>query len=392
MTSNVPISHNLAAIVLAAGASSRMGRLKPLLRLGEVTALERSIELFRHAGIQDVVVVLGNRAEELRPIAERCGARCVHNARWNEGMYSSVVAGAQALSEWANGAFVLPADVPLVRPATVRQLAAAFDARPDAIVYPVFESRRGHPPLIARSILDEAAAGALGPLCELLMAHEERAFDVPVADAAIHLDMDTPADFDALLALAARREIPTPAECEAILAHLPVPDAIVRHSRKVADVAGQIADALLKAGLSINPELARAGALLHDLAKGQPKHAEAGAAILRGYDMPMVAEVVAAHTEMEFDVTIDERAIVHLADKFVIGERLVTLDERFRPALHRFRDHPDALAAARRRRAIAERIASAVEARLRFSLAAILSGEPASLFDLEIANPLVANG
>jgi putative nucleotidyltransferase with HDIG domain len=390
MISTVPIPNNLAAIVLAAGASSRMRRLKPLLRLGETTALERSISLFHDAGVNDVLVVLGNRGEELRPIAERCGARCVHNARWYEGMYSSIVAGAQSLPRSALGVFVLPADVPLVRPATVRQLAAAFAARPDSVIYPVFEGERGHPPLIARPILDEAAGGAPGPLSALLVAHQARAIEVLVPDLAIHLDMDTPSDFDALRVLASRREIPTPAECECLFTSPPVRKGIVRHSRKVAEVAGQIADALVKTGLEINPELVRAAALLHDLAKGQPKHAEAAAEALRALDMPTVARVVAAHTDMEFVAVIDERAIVYLADKLVAGEQLVTLEQRFQRALKRFHHRPDALAAAHRRKAVAGQIANAVEARLGVPLIAILHEKPA-VVDLEIAIPEGAN-
>jgi molybdenum cofactor cytidylyltransferase len=377
MTSTAPISRDfvhrrLAAIVLAAGASSRMGSLKPTLLLAGTTALERSVASFRDAGIDEVIVVLGHRAQELQPLAERCGAHPVCNENFHEGMYSSLVVGARALPEWARGAFVLPADVPLVRDSTIRQLAAAFSNRRDGIIYPVYDQQRGHPPLIARPILQEAAEGMAGPLCDLLRRHEERAVDLPVADEAILLDMDTPADFETLLALAACREIPTAGQCEALLARQRVRESVVRHSRKVAEATGRMADALFKSGLEIHVELARAGALLHDLAKGQPKHAEAGAEILRGIRMPDVADVVAAHTEMEFCGTIDERAIVYLADKLTSGERLVTLDERFRPALDRFRGKADALAAARRRKAVAEQIAGAIETRLGMSLATIL--------------------
>lgn len=383
MNSTLPILHNparqrLAAIVLAAGASSRMGSLKPLLSLAGVTALERSVTSFRDAGIDEVIVVLGHRAQELQPLAERCGARSIYNANFREGMYSSLVAGVQALPKWALGAFVLPADVPLVREATIRQLAAAFAVHPDGIIYPVYDVQRGHPPLIARRILNEAAHGESGPLCDLLRRHEQSAVDLSVGDEAIHLDMDTPADFKTLLALAARREIPTNGECEALLAQQHVPESVVRHSRKVAEAAGRFADALFKSGLAIHPELARAGALLHDLAKGQPKHAEVAAAILRDLRMSAVADVVAAHTEMEFSGTIDERAIVYLADKLTLGERFVTLNERFGPALDRFRGKADALAAACRRKAVAEQIAKAIEEALRLPLAETL-GEVAVL-------------
>jgi len=371
----------LAAIVLAAGASSRMGCLKPLLRLEGVTALERSIALFHDAGIDEVLVVLGNRGDELCSLVEHCGARTIENTEWEEGMYSSVVAGVRALPERTRAAFVMPADVPMVRPATIRRMVAeAGDHQEEMIIYPSFEGKRGHPPMIGRRILEEAARdGNAGPLFAVLAAHQQSAVDVAVADEAIHMDMDTPADFEALQALAMRREIPTACESEAILGEWHVSVVIVRHSRKVAEVAGRIADALAATGQAINPELARAGGFLHDLAKGQPKHADVGAAVLRAYGMPRVAHVVAAHTEMEFSGTIDERAIVYLADKLVGGDTLVTLDERFRRSLDRFRDNADALRSARRRKEVAEQIASAVEAELGMPIIAILQPAPASM-------------
>ncbi len=364
----------LAGIVLAAGASSRMGCFKPLLHLGGMTVLERNIALLRDAGAGEVIVVIGNRAEELQPIAERCGARCVHNAGWEQGMFSSVVAGLRALQSWAQGAFVLPVDIPLVRSATLRRLAAAFATHPEGIVYPVFGERRGHPPLIARSILDEVSLNAArGPLSEFLTAHEWNAIEVPVADEAIHLDMDTPAAFEALAALAARREIPTIGECEALLGLRHVAGTVVRHSRKVGEVAEQFAAALFDSGLPIDPKLARAGGLLHDLAKGEPEHARVGAEILCAEGMPRVAEVVGAHTELEFSGNLDERAIVYLADKLVGGDRIFSLDERFQRALNHFRGEPEAIAAARRRKAVAESVATAIETRLGAPLDAILS-------------------
>lgn len=369
---NNPATASLAAMVLAAGASSRMGALKPLLRLAGITALERSLDLFREAGIDDVLVVLGHRAAELRPLVEQCGARWIENPHPDDGMYSSVVAGARLLSSSTRGVFVLPADVPLARPATIRQLAAAFLNRPSGIVYPVFGNRRGHPPLIARSILDQAASGATGPLNVLLASHESAAIDIAVADEAIHLDMDTPTDFERLQTLAARREIPTHAECEALLARERLAEPLVRHARKVAKIAGRIADALAAKGLAIDPELVRAGALLHDVAKGQANHADMGAVALRAEGMNAVADIVAAHTTMEFAGILDERAIVYLADKLTAGDRLVTLDERFAAVEIRFQDNAEARKAAGQRKAVAQQIAAAIEAKLGEPLARIL--------------------
>ncbi len=355
----------VAAIVLAAGYSSRMAQFKPLLPLAGSTALERCIGVFRAAGITDVVAVLGHRADELQPLAERAGARCVRNPHFEQGMFSSVVAGCRALSGRDRAAFVLPVDIPLVRPNTIRQLAAAFALRGAGIVYPVFDERRGHPPLIARGILAEAAENdAAGPLSDLLARHESEAINLAVPDQAIHMDMNTPTEYDELRALAACREIPTRAECEAILAGCSVEPAIIRHARLVADVAQRMALELTRSGLSLNVDLVLAGALLHDIAKGQPDHAGVGAAILRAMDFPQVATVVGSHTDLDFDGRLDESAIVYLADKLMTGERPVTIEARFEAAFKRFADDPAALEAAERRLATAKAVTLAVETQL----------------------------
>lgn len=370
----------MAAIILAAGCSSRMTEFKPLLPLAGSTALERCCDLFLSAGVAEVIAVLGHRAEELQPLASRSGARCVLNPHFERGMFSSISAGSRALPGWVAAAFVLPADIPLVRAYTIRQLASAFALRRPGIVYPVFEGRRGHPPLIARGILAEAAAeSATGPLSELLARHESEAVDLPVADQGIHLDMDTPADFEQLRALAGCREIPTRAECEAILAIQAVEPLQARHSRQVARVAERIALALGRRGLPLNLELVRAGALLHDLAKGQHRHAAAGAALLRAMGFPQVAAVVGAHTELDFrGGRLDEGAIVFLADKLVRGETVVTIAERFQPAFERLGKNPAALQSVRARFATTQKVASSVETRLGAPLASVVNEDEKS--------------
>src|ERR1035437_1975917 len=102
------IESRLAAIVLAAGYSSRMAEFKPLLPLAGSTALERCIGLFHAAGVAEVIAVLGHRAEELQPLAERAGARCIFNSRFEQGMFSSLFARRRALSSGGEAAFGLP--------------------------------------------------------------------------------------------------------------------------------------------------------------------------------------------------------------------------------------------------------------------------------------------
>jgi len=196
----------LAALVLAAGHSSRMGDFKPLLTVGRCTALQSAIRLFRESGVEDMAVIVGYRADEVSPVALRAGACCVLNPDHETGMFSSVVAGVRWLPSYVEACFILPADMPLVRPGTVRQMTAEFLRSKAPILYPVFNGRRGHPPLVVTRILAEAL-GAEPPasLRDLLRRHESEARPVVVDDEGIILDMDTPGDLERLRALAAAR-------------------------------------------------------------------------------------------------------------------------------------------------------------------------------------------
>ena len=111
---------SVTALVLAAGFSERMGDFKPLMMLGGMTVLERVIRLFQSVGVDRIHVVVGHRSDELSSLIDRWGARSIVNARYAEGMFSSVAAGVSSLDERTESFFVLPVDIPLVRPATLR--------------------------------------------------------------------------------------------------------------------------------------------------------------------------------------------------------------------------------------------------------------------------------
>lgn len=132
--------------------------------------------------------------------------------------------------------------------------------------------------------------------------------------------------------LSRQRDVPTPAECRAILEQMKVSDDVVRHGQRVAEVAEWLASRLNNNGLCLNVVLVRAAALLHDLAKGQPDHARSGARILADLGFPGVAQIVALHMDCDFKegTPLDEAAIVYLADKLVQGDRVVSISERFK--------------------------------------------------------------
>jgi CTP:molybdopterin cytidylyltransferase MocA len=366
-----------AAIILAAGYSRRMGRFKPLLALGGRPMIDWGIDLFRACDVSAIHVVAGHRHDALAPVLAKRGVAMVVNPDFQEGMFSSVKAGIRALSPACGAFFILPADIPLVRPATVRRLLACFDARRAKVVVPSFACRPGHPPLVsgelASSILE--AQGSEGLRGVLAQWRWETA-TVPVPDRFILHDADAPEDHQALEAACHRWGIPDDGECDAILAR-PGPDAerILRHGREVARVADVMTAALRQAGFFLDPHLVHAAARVHDLAKGKPDHARVGAERLRALGFDAVAEIVACHHDIVIDPQqpINAAEIVYLADRRVAGERLVPLEERFAAALERYGKIADARVNIHRRRAQALGVQARIEAALGRSVDALLS-------------------
>jgi putative nucleotidyltransferase with HDIG domain len=353
----------VAAVVLAAGRSSRMGALKPLLPFGEGTVVGHVAARLREAGVRQIHVVYGHRAESMAPALERISVVGVRNPDFDRGMITSVRAGIASLPAAAKGCLLWPVDTPLVRAATLARLAACARESGAAIVYPAFRGERGHPPWIGRSLFAEILSGdGEGGLRPILARHESEARDVAVFDAGCLRDMDYPEDYRRLVAAQARERVPDDEECEAILDAMDAGEAIRRHCHAVADFATRLAERLSAAGVRIDVDLVRAAALVHDVAKGRPHHAEAGAALLNACGFPNVADVVACHMAIAFDGEhLDEGAVVYLADKLVRGATRVSLDERFAQAFAHFAGDPAALAGARQRFADAQAILHVVE-------------------------------
>jgi CTP:molybdopterin cytidylyltransferase MocA len=335
------------ALVLAAGLSERMGGFKPLLPLAGKTALERCVALFQEAGVESVRVVAGHRAEEVEAAARMAGAAAVRNPDFTAGMFSSVRAGVAALDPEAEVFFVLPVDIPLVRPSTVRRLLETAESAAGGdswdILYPTFWGERGHPPLIraglAPAILGHAGKGGLR---RVLAEREERAWDLPVADAGVLRDMDLARDYAAAQERAERLDIPTDEEIAVLWDLAGTPMATREHCRAVARAAAGLCAALARAGAGVDEALAQAAALLHDVAKGSRSHEAAGAAFLDAHGFARVAAVVAAHRDLRLGsgAAFTAREVVFLADKLVRGVEPAPLELRYQEKLEQWAHDP----------------------------------------------------
>lgn len=190
----------VAGIILAAGAGSRMGRTKQLLPFRGQTILESVIDSALASSLHRVIVVLGHEAEVLSARIAHRNLTIVHNAEYARGQSSSLKAGLQALTAASDAALFLLGDQPLITPATIDQLLAAYATTPSPIVLPVFEGRRGNPVLFDRETF--ATMATIDEDCgarSLFSQYAERLLKVPVADPSIHFDIDTEDDYRRLL-------------------------------------------------------------------------------------------------------------------------------------------------------------------------------------------------
>jgi molybdenum cofactor cytidylyltransferase len=187
----------IPAVILAAGRSSRMGRAKALLPLGNSsTFLTRLIDTFQNADVADVVVVLGHDAESIQEIVAQAApaARVVINPDYDRGQLSSVLTGIRAIDRPGVSAMLMMlVDVPFVSAATVRSVIEKYRATRAPIVRPVRGAEHGHPVLIDRSLFDALrSADPANGAKPIVRAHVSEAGNVPVDDDGAYVDVDTP--------------------------------------------------------------------------------------------------------------------------------------------------------------------------------------------------------
>ena len=178
-----------AAILLAGGASTRMGRPKALLPIGGDTFLGRLIGIYAPC-CEPVIVVLGHQWQAIRAAMD-AKAEWVVNPEPERGQFSSLQVGLRALPAGADCLFQ-PIDYPAVAAATVTLLAATAGE----LVIPRYEGERGHPVRLSPGIVAELLA--LEPTAQardVIRAHYSAATFVDVADAGVVTDIDTPEDF-----------------------------------------------------------------------------------------------------------------------------------------------------------------------------------------------------
>ncbi len=188
----------VAAIVLAAGRSQRMGAFKPLLPFGDTTVVDSCLQNLRDGGVETVIVVVGHRADELRNHLKDSRVVFAVNPDPESEMSASIASGVRELPSETQAVLITPVDHPAVPSKVVSQLIGEWE-NGHSLVKPTWQERGGHPVLVDLRFKDELLRldSNLG-LKALFDTHRDQVKRLPVDSNYIARDMDTWEDYAAL--------------------------------------------------------------------------------------------------------------------------------------------------------------------------------------------------
>jgi molybdenum cofactor cytidylyltransferase len=191
----------IGAIVLAAGASARMGKPKALLRIGDKTFVHHIVDVLHSAGVQDVVIVLGSEADRIKKLLGGIDGSVVINEAWRLGQLSSIIKGLDAISRTDIEAIIIcPVDHPLISQRLIEDLLSAFRKSHKNIVVPVYKEKRGHPVIFSRSMFEEIRKAPINiGAREVLRNHSHDIVEVDTDEKGVLSNIDTLPEYLAMI-------------------------------------------------------------------------------------------------------------------------------------------------------------------------------------------------
>lgn len=187
----------IAALVLAAGLSSRMGSNKMLVRINGLTIIEKTIQVLREAPLSGISIILGDSSDAVREVLRDYPVNFVYNPDYRSGMSSSIKCGIKSVlgNKAIDAVLVMLGDMPLIAASTIDRLIEEFRQSRRPIVVPYYNGQRGHPVLFSRAIFAHIMEirGDNGAR-EVIEKFPEQVSYVGVNDRGIILDLDTKQD------------------------------------------------------------------------------------------------------------------------------------------------------------------------------------------------------
>ncbi len=194
------MNKQLAAIILAAGRSTRMGKPKMLLPWRDATVLESVVVLTLSTGLDPIIVVTGAFRQEIHQRLSAYAGQIeeVYNPAFAQHeMFYSIKVGIMALNNRCDAVMIFLGDQPHVEPAVVEWIVQRFDDQGSAILMPSYEMRRGHPILLRQDLFQSVLSMPDDASLKTFLAlHESQIEYVLVDSRAVLEDMDSPADYE----------------------------------------------------------------------------------------------------------------------------------------------------------------------------------------------------
>jgi molybdenum cofactor cytidylyltransferase len=185
----------IAAVVLSAGESSRMGRPKALLPFDGETFIEKIVGALKKTSVSRIIVILGHNADELTRRIEHLPVEVLVNPDYKQGQLSSLQVAVRRLEEEADcdGMLVHLVDHPYIDAKLVDLMMRRFYETGRLIVVPRFAGKRGHPVIFSRKLFQELLDAPMEQGAKAVVnAHRAETLEIETADEGITLDIDTP--------------------------------------------------------------------------------------------------------------------------------------------------------------------------------------------------------
>lgn len=186
----------LSAILLAAGESKRMGEPKQLMPFGQSTMVEQAIDNLLNSAVNEVIVVLGYRAEEVIKTIAAKPVKIAINPNYQQGMGTSIIAGLNLVDSQAQAVMLALGDQPLVDSQTINRLIDEFYNHDKGIAVPTYQGRRGHPIIFAIKYKPKLLqlTGDIGGR-QIIKRHPDDILEVAVDSESVITDIDTRNDY-----------------------------------------------------------------------------------------------------------------------------------------------------------------------------------------------------
>lgn len=189
----------IVGVLLAAGESRRMGKLKQVLPLGDKTLVEHCVDNLLASRVDEVIVVTGHRESEVREAIGNRPVKIVYNAEYQLGMASSIKRGIKEVSDAAAACIISLVDQPRIDHATIDFLIEAYSRERPLIVIPTCEGKSGHPILLDLALREEVLEMDLEiGLRQVVLAHRDAILRIDVSNRAVLEDCDLPEDYERL--------------------------------------------------------------------------------------------------------------------------------------------------------------------------------------------------